>query len=244
VPARALFLRNDPTAREALLGEFLADAGFDITTFAVVPPDGVADPTFEVSFPDPGGFDVIVPLGSRWAAHDDRLPWVAAEMDLVRLALQTGAGVLGVCFGGQLLARALGGTVARSPHPEIGWHEVHSRDSTLVPDGPWFQWHFDRFTLPPGATLIAENNCAPQAFVSGRALGLQFHPELDRDLLEEWIADDTDGDIDRLGIDADLLRERTDAEAGDAARRLRLLVKGFLGMLGEHGANHAPHPAP
>ena len=236
VSGRVLFLYNDPTAREALLGECFAEAGFDITAFEVVPPDRVADPAVEVDFPDPLEFDVVVPLGSRWAAYDDRLPWVAAEMTMVRRALDAGVGVLGVCLGGQLLARTLGGTVARSPHPEIGWHEVHSSDP-LVPGGPWFQWHFDRFTVPPGARLVAENSAAPQAFVSGRALGLQFHPELDRELLEVWIDGDTDGDIERMGLDADRLRERTAVEVDDAARRLRQLVGGFLGLLGQDGAH-------
>ena len=236
---RVLFLYNDPTAREALLGECFDEAGFDISTFEVVAPDRVADPGVAVDFPDPTDFDVIVPLGSRWAAYDDQLPWVAAEMDVVRRALDAGAGVLGVCFGGQLLARTLGGTVARSPHPEIGWHDVRSSDPALMPQGPWFQWHFDRFTVPPGARLVAENDAAPQAFVAGRALGMQFHPELDRELLELWIDDDTAGDIERLGLDAGRLRERTRTELDDAARRLRLLVGGFLGLLGQDRAHDA-----
>lgn len=239
MPRRALFLYNDPTAREALLGEGFTDAGFDITTFEVVAPDDVADPAVDVDFPDPTGYEVIVPLGSRWAAYDDTLPWVAGEMDLLRTALKAGAGVLGVCFGGQLLARALGGTVARSPLPEIGWHEVRSRDRRLVPEGPWFQWHFDRFTVPPGARLVADNDCAAQAFASGRALGVQFHPELDGDLLELWIEGDTDGDVERLGLDVNRLRERTRTEVADAARRLRLLVGGFLDLLGQDGAHDA-----
>lgn len=234
-----LFLQNDPTAREAMLAECFAEAGCDISAFEVVPADRIADPAVDVDFPDPSAFDVIVPLGSRWAAYDDRLPWVAAEMEVLRAALKAGAGVLGVCFGGQLLARTLGGDVAPSPHPEIGWHEVHSSDPALVPDGPWFQWHFDRFTVPPGARLVAENRCAPQAFVSDRALGVQFHPELDRALLELWIEGDTEGDIDRLGLDADRLRERTRTEVDDAARRLRLLVRGFLDLLGKDGAHDA-----
>ena len=236
---RVLFIYNDPTAREALLGECFAEAGFDITTFEVVPPERVADPAIEVAFPDPLAFDVVVPLGSRWAAYDDRLPWVAAEMAMIRRALDAGAGVLGVCFGGQLLARTLGGTVARSPHPEIGWSEVRSADPALMPGGPWFQWHFDRFTVPPGARLVAENGAAPQAFVSGRAVGMQFHPELDGELLALWIDDDTAGDIERLGLDADELRERTRTEVDGATRRLRLLVGGFLGLLGQDGAHHA-----
>ncbi|MEI6253766.1 MAG: type 1 glutamine amidotransferase, partial [Mycobacteriaceae bacterium] len=213
--------------------ETFAESGFDVSTFEVVPPSRAADPVFDVSFPDPLDYDVIVPLGARWAVYDDRLAerWVGAEIAMVRRGLDAGAGVLGVCFGAQLLATALGGTVARSPHPEIGWCDVDSTRPDLVPDGPWFQWHFDRFTLPPDAVEIARNDRATQAFVQGRAMGLQFHPEVDRALVERWTAEDTGGDIGGLGLHPDDVRVHTDALADDAAARLRLLVAGFIGLL-------------
>ena len=236
MPHRVLFLYNDPTAPAALLGDAFAENGFDIDTFEVVPASRAGDPVFDVTFPDASGYDVVVPLGARWAVYDERLSgsWVADEIDLVRGALAAGAGVLGVCFGGQLLAHALGGEVSRSPHPEIGWYEVHSDHPTVVPHGPWFQWHFDRFSLPPGAVEVARNLGATQAFALGRALGLQFHPEVDHRLVDAWIDDDLasgDGGIAELGLDADAIRDRTAVEFDDAARRLRLLVRGFLTML-------------
>jgi len=241
VAARVLFIRNDPTAPEALLGGVFAEFGFAGDTFDVMPvqrPGDVAvDPVVTVSFPEPADYDVIVPLGARWSAYDDRLPWLEPEMDLLRRALAAGCGVLGVCFGAQILARALGGTVARSPEPELGWHDITSAEPDLVPQGPWFQWHFDRITVPPGAREVARNDRAVQAFRMGRALGLQFHPELDAALLELWIAEDRDGDMARLGIGADELRSQTAARLDDAARRLRLLVRGFLGLLREDVQN-------
>lgn len=231
-----LFLYNDPTAPAALLGDAFAENGFDIDSFAVVPGD---DPVCEVSFPDVGDYDVIAPLGARWAVYDERLAasWVDDEMNLVRDALAAGAGVLGVCFGGQLLARALGGEVTRSPHPEIGWYEVHSNQPGLVPHGPWFQWHFDRFSLPPGAVGVARNLGTTQAFRLGRALGLQFHPEVDVALVDKWLVDDLaspgGGGLAQLGLNADEIRARTVTEYDDAARRLRLLVRGFLALIDE-----------
>lgn len=242
---RVLFLYNDPSAPEALLGETFADAGFDVSTFEVVPADRVDDPVFDVKFPDPLRYDVIAPLGSRFSVYDERLAdaWVAGERAMVNRALTAGVGVLGVCFGGQLLASALGGTVSRAPQPEIGWCEVRSADTDLVPHGPWFQWHFDRFTIPPGAVEIARNSAAPQAFAHGRALGLQFHPELDEALLERWIADDYEGgtgELGQLGLEAGSLRSRTATEIDDAVRRLRLLVRGFVGRL-ERAAQDGLH---
>lgn len=238
VPRRVLFLRNDPTAPEALLGEAFTESGFQITTFDVVGSDQDADPDVVVSFPDPTGFDAIVPLGSRWGVNDG-LRWIAGEMAVVRSALAAGVGVLGVCFGGQLLAAALGGTVTRSPCPEIGWYEVHSTEPALVPPGRWFQWHFDRFSPPPGATVLARNDQATQAFVSGRALGLQFHPEVDPELVRRWVDGETAAELARLGVDPAELLRRTGAMADDAARRLRILVRGFLRLLEDDSGHQA-----
>jgi GMP synthase-like glutamine amidotransferase len=111
-----------------------------------------------------------------------------------------GVAVLGVCFGGELAAQAHGGSASRSARPEIGWYHVDSDDPALVPDGPWFQWHFDRWTLPPGAIEIARNAHASQAFVLGRTLALRFHPELDAALLQLWLDDDNEAVA--LGVDA------------------------------------------
>jgi len=240
VPA-ALFLHNDPSAPAALLGEAFTESGFDISTFDVLPAGRPDDPAVDTVFPDPLDYDVIVPLGARWAVYDDRIAqrWVADEIAMVRHALSSGVGVLGVCFGAQLLAQALGGSVARSPHPEIGWHALHSDSTDLVPGGRWFQWHFDRFTPPPGAVEIARNPRATQAFVRGRALGLQFHPEVDGDLVERWIDEDDDADMTRLGLRPEEVRADTAAHAEDAARRLRMLVRGFAGMLA-HGSAGMP----
>lgn len=227
---KVLFLRNDSTATEAMLSDVFAEFGFDVDTFDVVGPGRDDDPAGDVTFPDPTDYDVIVPLGARWAVYDESLvdSWVGAEMAMVRQAVAAGVGVLGVCFGGQLTAQALGGSVHRSPMPEVGWYDVATDDQGLVPGGRWFQWHFDRWTLPPGATEIARTPAASQAFVLGTALALQFHPELDSELLEIWLAHDRDGDVAGIGRSHDELRLQTKEFTGDAAVRLRSLVHGFL----------------
>ncbi|GAB3223425.1 type 1 glutamine amidotransferase [Mycolicibacterium hippocampi] len=227
---KVLFLRNEHMATEALLGEAFSDHGFDVEAFEVVPAERAHDPVGDVVFPDPAGYDVIVPLGATWAVYDEALrdSWVGTEMALMRDAAEAGTALLGVCFGGQLLAQAFGGTVARSPRPEIGWYDVATDRPDLVPEGPWFQWHFDRWTLPLGATELARTADSSQAFVLGRTMALQFHPEVDVDLLKVWLAADRDGDVVANGSTHDELLSRTAELADDAAARIRLLVHGFL----------------
>jgi GMP synthase-like glutamine amidotransferase len=230
VAPKVLFLYNDHTSTEALLGEAFTEKGYDVEVFEVVPADRSEHPAGEVTFPDPRGYDAIVPMGARWAVYDETLrdTWVGTEMAMMRDAAEAGVPLLGVCFGGQLLAQAFGGTVERSPDPEIGWYDFDSDDPGLLPGGPWFEWHFDRFTVPPGAVEIARTPGAPQAFVLGRTLGLQFHPELDRPLLERWLTGDSANEVAGLGRTLDGLRSQTDELVDDAARRIRALVHGFL----------------
>jgi GMP synthase-like glutamine amidotransferase len=97
---------------------------------------------------------------------------------------------LGVCFGAQVLAAALGGTVERAPRPELGWVSIETVAPDLIASGPWFQWHRDRFTVPPGGTALAHNDVGVQAFRIGQSVGVQFHPEVDTLLLRSWLADD------------------------------------------------------
>jgi GMP synthase-like glutamine amidotransferase len=230
VTRRVLFLYNDPVASEALLGDAFTDAGFDVDTFTVVPKQRAADPVLEVAFPDPTGYDVIVPLGARWPVYDEALrrTWVGTEMTMLREAAAAGVALLGVCFGGQIIAQAFGGTVGRAPTPEIGWYDITTDRPDLVSTGPWFQWHFDRWTVPPGAVEIARTANSSQAFLLDRSLALQFHPELDHALLIEWLADDRDGEALGFGLDHNELLSRTKQFEEGAATRLRGLVDAFL----------------
>src|SRR5262249_13079641 len=107
VAPKVLFIRNEHLATEALLGDAFTEAGFDVEAFEVVPAERIDEPAGDVTFPDPTRYDVIVPLGARWPVYDEALrsTWVGAETQLVRDAADAGVAVLGVCFGGQLLAQ-------------------------------------------------------------------------------------------------------------------------------------------
>lgn len=137
--------------------------------------------------PEPRAARLIVVLGSAEAADDDSLLWLAPERDYLTEAITLGVPVLGICFGAQLLARQLGGTVGRAPRSERGFVALRSTDPGLVPDGVWMQFHDDTFTLPPGAELLAANEVGPQAFRHGRCLGVQFHPEIGPAAFAAWV---------------------------------------------------------
>ena len=150
----------------------------------------------------PRDYDLVVSLGSVASAYDDSLPWVAREADLLRDAFEGDVPILGICFGSQILARALGGRAMPSETPEVGWVPVRSDDPDLVAEGPWFQWHHDKFAPPPEARLLAENPAGPQAYILGRSLGVQFHPEVTIPIVGDWV---------RLGADS-LAQHRVDPE--------------------------------
>ena len=148
---RLLFIYNDSMCPEALLGEVFSERGFEVDVFDTRLTERTAGQAVDVDFPDPTGYDALVPLGSRRSVYEPALvdTWVGAEMDLVRAAAATGVGVLGVCFGGQLVAQAFGGTVERGLEPELGWYEIGTDATEFITPGPWFEWHFDRWALPP-----------------------------------------------------------------------------------------------
>jgi GMP synthase-like glutamine amidotransferase len=140
--------------------------------------------------PDPRDYLFIVSLGHDAGAHETHLPQVAAEIELLRVAVAADVPVLGLCFGGQALAAALGAPTGRAPTSELGWREITTDDPALVPAGPWLEWHFDRFATPPGAIEIARTEDAPQAFRLGPHLGVQFHPEATVEIVSEWAESD------------------------------------------------------
>ena len=128
---------------------------------------------------------------------NDALPWIEPVCAFLRAAVAERVPVLGHCLGGQLLAKALGARVARAPRHEIGWIDVEATDERARDD--WFggrprfttfQWHYDAFALPEGATRVLGNAFnANQAYVvDGRHVGLQCHVEMTRGLIESWLA--------------------------------------------------------
>lgn len=189
------------------------------------------------ALPDPTAFDVVVSLGSDWSVYWPRLAaQVEGEAALLRTAVEANVPVLGICYGGQVLAHALGGSVERAPEPEIGWFEVETDVPELIPAGPYLQWHWDRFAPPPGSTELARSAAGSQAYTTGSALGLQFHPEATAPMLRRWSAGVT-GLIEGTCVDpADVVAE-AELRATAAAARADHVVETFLsGALTGHRA--------
>ena len=141
--------------------------------------------------------DAIVLYGAATDVVDaPRLPWLQAEQAWLREHVEAGTPLLGVCFGAQLLADALGAEVSPSEPPEIGFHPVTltaagRADPVLGALPERFlacQWHSWKCALPPGATALADSPVCLQAYRAGNRWGVQFHPEVDAPTLEGWIA--------------------------------------------------------
>lgn len=151
------------------------------------------------SFPEPREISGLISLGGPMGANDeDRHPWIIPEIELIRRCVEAGMPVAGICLGGQMMARAMGGKVERNHTAEVGWFPIE-----VLPEGrkdpivgaaggnpTVYHWHGDTFHLPPDAVLLARSQACPrQAYRIGeRAYGFQFHPEADHQLVDEWLS--------------------------------------------------------
>lgn len=143
--------------------------------------------SIEQPLPEPKQLDLLFVLGSPESAYDHRLPWLPGELSWLRQVQQHGCPTFGICFGSQLLARALGGEVYRNSQAEIGWTPVEAVEASGAHEGPWLNFHFDAFTPPPSAVLLGRTAMAAQAYRQGNAMGVQFHPEITPEMFDTWI---------------------------------------------------------
>jgi len=145
---------------------------------------------------DLDGVAGLVLMGSAGSVNDPH-PWIAAEIELVRRAMERDVPVMGICFGAQLMSRALGGEVRPGPRGmEIGWHPVaRVRDCDcrgwldgLPAEITSFHWHAEVFTVPRSAVpLLHSPSLYNQAFALGRHLAMQFHLEMTARMIHGWI---------------------------------------------------------
>jgi len=228
-----LVLEHEAEVPAALFADWARERGHALHTLAV--------PELE-RWPDPRAFDVVVSLGSDASVHASPERWIAREVEFLRDAHDASVHVLGICFGAQALAKALGGEVSRARRIQLEWTTIETRDRELIPPGPWLRWHEDVFTLPPGARQLASAGDVPMAFALERSVGVQFHPEADAEIARGWIAAwrRTPGASRAAGLAA--LEGALEGEREDARRRAFDLFDRIAGR--SRPARRAPSPHP
>jgi GMP synthase-like glutamine amidotransferase len=171
--------------------DWLAAHGHSLTFTHLFEPEPV--------FPALAEFDGLLILGGAMSVFDEEnFPWLRAEKEFLQQTLRAGKITLAICLGAQLVAQALGGEVHRNHEPEIGYWTVRFSAKALAhpllrgwPDkAAVLHWHFDTFTVPPGAVRVGMSaGCAAQGFVWGDGIiGLQFHPEMTEAMVEQLMA--------------------------------------------------------
>lgn len=222
---RVLSLTHGPSVGPGVFRDAVRDAGHELVGWSV--PDAERPPA---------DYDAILVFGG--AMHPDqeeRHDWLRRELRFLHAELERGTPVFGVCLGAQLLARAAGARVLAASEPEVGWVEVELTGAgatdpvtaSLPKRFEAFQWHFYTHELPEGAVELARSRVCTQAFRLGRAIGVQFHPEVTSDHVERWLGEDP-ADV----SDAGALREETARRIGAWNELGRSLCAAFLADAG------------
>jgi GMP synthase (glutamine-hydrolysing) len=186
--------------------------------------------------PEAEGLAGLLVMGGPMGVGDlDDHPWMHAELDLLRAAVEAQVPVFGVCLGAQLLATALGGAVGRREVPEIGYLPLHRTEtagehdaSAGWPDGAvTLFFHQDQVReLPDGATPLLEGSDGPSAWAAGSALGVQFHPEVTAEQLAGWL------ELPELKAHLETAQVDGDALLQEAGRRERFTVPQGRALVG------------
>ena len=226
----ALIIRHVPYEGVAGFREPIEAAGYVVDRVDVAAPDFSAHDLREP--------DLLIMMGGPMGVYETEAhPWISCQLRRLAQRIEAGRPTLGVCFGAQMIAAAMGAEVYPGPHKEVGFSEVE----VLVPDSPLrhlvgqpvLHWHGDTFTLPAGAELLASSRLYPhQAFRRGaEVLALQFHSEMGLDpRFDAWIEGGEDmiaaADTDETTLRADHARHGAAAVAAG-----RLMIGEWLGGL-------------
>ena len=187
---RILSLVHGPDVRSEFYGDIVRADGYELVERSVVDdPDALASAD---------GYDAVLVFGGQMNVdQEDEHPWLRDEDELIRTLVEREVPVLGVCLGGQLLAKAAVAHVGPSPESERGFVRValtdDAQDDPLFGPLPHefdvFSMHEYAFHVPEGAVELARSSVCSQAFRLGdHAWGLQFHPEIRLEQIEKWVS--------------------------------------------------------
>lgn len=217
---RALVVGNRGDADPGLVGARLVEVGFSLER---------NEREYPREWKSLAGVDLLLLLGSDWSVYwETNAKEVAAEVDLVNAAMRRGVPVFAICYGAQLVAHALGGSVTRAQRPEIGWCAVSSTTYPELFGHVWLQWHYDVFTVPPDLRTVASSDVGPQAMLGRRVLATQFHPEATPEIVTRWSSGGGGLELAKLGIDAKHLCETSGERVATVAPAAVRLVDWFL----------------
>ena len=187
-----LVVQNTRIESSGYLGELLSRDGFDITSI-----NAKHEPIPNKKF------SLVVILGAPESANDD-FPYLIEEQELIKNSVNDDIPVLGICLGSQLIAKTFGAKIYSGPKKEIGFYNdlKISSDSTFFSgfQNPFtvFHWHGDTFDLPQGALRLASSEHYPnQAFQYKSAIGLQFHLEVNEEMVNLWL-DNTEEKLQKI----------------------------------------------
>lgn len=184
-----LILEHQLPENSAYLGTWLKNNNIDFVVYNVD-----RDKEFPTSI-EP--YSALAVMGGGMSVNDPLVSNRQAEI-LILQAILKDIPVIGHCLGGQLMSKALGGTITQSYKPEIGWQPIKYLEGANVwfgddPTDTVIQWHYESFSIPTGATLLASSDsCTNQAFSYGKHLAMQFHIEIDEKKVGVWVKDDDD----------------------------------------------------
>jgi len=180
--SEVLIVQNTRTEGSGYLGELLNNDGFVIHSVNAK----------HEKLPEKN-YSFVVILGAPESANDD-LPYLQAEQKLIKKTVDDNTPVLGICLGSQLIAKTFGGKVYRGPKKEIGfYHDLRIDNNSKLFSrftNPFtvFHWHGDTFDLPEEAVRLAHSENYPnQAFQINSAVGLQFHLEVNAEMVNLWL---------------------------------------------------------
>jgi len=187
-----LLVQNSRIEGSGYLGDLLKNDGFEITLV-----NAKHEPLPEKDF------SLVVILGAPESANDN-LPYLQAEQQLIKNCVEKNIPVLGICLGSQLIAKTFGAKVYSGPKKEIGFYnDLKIHNDTLFFSGfknPFtvFHWHSDAFDLPEGAVRLASSeHYLNQAFQYKSAVGLQFHLEVNEEMVNLWL-DNTEEKLQKI----------------------------------------------